>query len=73
MEAKFEVRDWWRQSIQDEKSRTPFPLANSWYIGANIPGEFREQLVYISGVDVYVQACRAVLGKWNGFEVTHEV
>ena len=39
---------------------TLFPMANSWYMGANVPGKPRVFLPYIGGVDVYRKACDEV-------------
>lgn len=72
IEPRFEAADKWRQGIQDLNNKTLYPLANSWYMGANVPGKPREQLVYLAGVDVYNKACREALQDWNGFEVTYK-
>lgn len=40
------------------------------YMGANIPGKPREQLIYLAGVDVYAQEIKAALDGWKGFNVT---
>jgi cyclohexanone monooxygenase len=40
---------------------TLFPKADSWYMGANIPGKPREMLMYPGGLPRYLetfQACR---------------
>lgn len=37
------------------------------YMGANIPGKPREQLVYLGGVDVYAKEIRSALDGWKGF------
>jgi hypothetical protein len=39
------------------------------YMGANIPGKAREQLIYLAGVDVYAQEIRKALDGWKGFNV----
>ena len=33
------------------------PLANSWYVGANIPGKPRVMLAYLGGYQSYKQQC----------------
>jgi hypothetical protein len=43
-----------------------FPLANSWYMGANIPGKPRVFMPYIGGVGPYRQKCDEVAA--NGYE-----
>ena len=37
--------------------------ANSWYMGANVPGKPRVFLPYVGGVDAYRQACDEVVAK----------
>ncbi len=59
----------WKQDIQDMNDQTLFPLTDSWYMGANIPGKKREQLNYLGGVHNYEKACRAVLDTWDGFNI----
>ena len=41
------------QHVNDCADITLFPTANSWYMGANVPGKPRVFLPYIGGVDVY--------------------
>lgn len=60
----------WRQSIQDDNEKTLYPLENSWYMGANIPGKVREQLVYLGGVALYNEKIHDALDGWKGFTVT---
>ena len=59
----------WKQDIQDMSDQTLFPLTDSWYMGANIPGKKREQLNYIGGIHNYEKACRAALASLEGFDV----
>ena len=40
--------------------------ANSWYMGANIPGKKIEMLNYLKGLAEYDRVCREVLGGWGG-------
>src|SRR5690606_5925709 len=41
-------------------SITLFPKANSWYMGANVPGKPRVFLPYVGGVDTYRRTCDRV-------------
>ena len=43
----------WVQHVNDCADITLFPTANSWYMGANVPGKPRVFLPYIGGVDAY--------------------
>jgi cation diffusion facilitator CzcD-associated flavoprotein CzcO len=56
----------WVQHVADVGSLTLFPKANSWYMGANVPGKPRVFLPYIGGVGVYRQKCDEVAA--NGYE-----
>ncbi|MEL6892841.1 MAG: alpha/beta hydrolase fold domain-containing protein, partial [Actinomycetota bacterium] len=47
----------WVQHTNDFADITLFPQANSWYMGANVPGKARVVLPYVGGVDRYRQAC----------------
>jgi cation diffusion facilitator CzcD-associated flavoprotein CzcO/acetyl esterase/lipase len=51
----------WVQHVNDCADVTLFPTANSWYIGANVPGKPRVFLPYIGGVDRYRKACDEVV------------
>jgi cation diffusion facilitator CzcD-associated flavoprotein CzcO/acetyl esterase/lipase len=51
----------WVQHVNDCADVTLFPQANSWYMGANVPGKPRVFLPYIGGVDRYRKACDEVV------------
>src|SRR5262249_53993993 len=51
----------WGQHVNDCGDITLFPRANSWYMGANIPGKARVFLPYVGGVDRYRKACDEVV------------
>ena len=53
----------WDQHVQDCGAITLYPTANSWYMGANVPGKPRVFLPYIGGVDAYRQACDEVASR----------
>ncbi|HRD76408.1 MAG TPA: cyclohexanone monooxygenase, partial [Hyphomicrobiaceae bacterium] len=59
----------WVTHNNEVADRTLYPLANSWYMGANIPGKPRVFMPYVGGVTAYVQKCREVAAKgYEGFE-----
>ena len=61
----------WNQHVQDCAAITLHPTANSWYMGANVPGKPRVFLPYIGGVDAYRQACDEVVAQgYLGFRLT---
>ena len=61
----------WDQHVRDCAAITLHPTANSWYMGANVPGKPRVFLPYIGGVDAYRQACDDVVSQgYLGFRMT---
>jgi cation diffusion facilitator CzcD-associated flavoprotein CzcO/acetyl esterase/lipase len=61
----------WDQHVRDCAGITLHPTANSWYMGANIPGKPRVLLPYIGGVDAYRRACEDVVAQgYLGFRMT---
>jgi cation diffusion facilitator CzcD-associated flavoprotein CzcO/acetyl esterase/lipase len=61
----------WVRHVNDCGNITLFPTANSWYMGANVPGKPRVFLPYIGGVDVYRETCDEVVERdLLGFRLT---
>jgi cyclohexanone monooxygenase len=56
----------WAAHVADVGHATLYPAANSWYMGANIPGKPRVFMPYVGGVGAYRQRCQAVAD--NGYE-----
>ncbi|MBN8963565.1 MAG: NAD(P)/FAD-dependent oxidoreductase [Rhizobiales bacterium] len=68
MEATRAAEDNWVAHVNEVAHGTLFPQANSWYMGANIPGKPRIFMPYIGGVGVYRQICNDVAAKgYEGF------
>jgi len=68
MEAQREHEDHWVQHVNEVADTTLFPLADSWYTGANIPGKPRVFLPYIGGHGTYRMKCADVAFKgYEGF------
>ena len=60
----------WDQHVRDCAAITLYPTANSWYMGANVPGKPRVFLPYVGGVDAYRAACdEVVAGGYLGFRL----
>jgi len=71
MEAKKEAEDNWVAHVNEVAHTTLYPQANSWYMGANIPGKPQIFMPYIGGVGVYRQICNDVAAKgYEGFTMT---
>src|ERR1700710_157838 len=71
MEANRDAEDNWVAHVNEVASTTLYPQANSWYMGANIPGKPQIFMPYIGGVGVYRQICNDVAAKgYEGFAMT---
>jgi cation diffusion facilitator CzcD-associated flavoprotein CzcO/acetyl esterase/lipase len=65
------AEDGWDQHVDDCAAITLHPTANSWYMGANVPGKARVFYPYIGGVDSYRAACDEVRAKdYLGFRLS---
>jgi len=53
MEAMAEAEQGFRKFVNDETDKTLYPLADSYYMGANIKGKPREALNFPSGIPYY--------------------
>ncbi|MDR3499023.1 MAG: NAD(P)/FAD-dependent oxidoreductase [Parvibaculum sp.] len=68
IEAKPDAEDMWVAHVNELASQTLYPQANSWYMGANIPGKPRVFMPYTGGVGVYGQKLAEVAGAdYEGF------
>ena len=66
IEASEVAQDAWVAHVNEVAEGTVYPLANSWYIGANVPGKPRVFMPYIGGFPVYREKCAEVAA--NGYE-----
>lgn len=69
IEAAEQAQDQWVEHVREVGDTTLFPRANSWYVGANVPGKPRVFMPYIGGVPVYREECAEVAAK--GYEGFH--
>ncbi len=53
----------WVEHVNDFADLTLFSKANSWYMGANVPGKTRVFLPYIGGVGRYRETCDEVANR----------
>ena len=61
----------WVRTIHDMAQQTLFPMADSWYMGANIPGKPRGLLTFVGGAPAYRQICADVVADgYRGFALT---
>ena len=68
IEPTAEAEDNWVDHVNETADATLYPLANSWYMGDNIPGKPRVFLPYVGGVGDYRKKCDDVAAKgYEGF------
>ncbi len=61
----------WAHEVADMAEKTLYTKADSWYMGANVPGKPRVFLMYIGGLDRYVERVdRIVADGYSGFSFT---
>jgi cyclohexanone monooxygenase len=69
IQAKAAAGESWTQHMADMATGTLLPQADSWYMGANIPGKPRQLLNYL-GVQEYLAFCReSAENGYSGFEL----
>jgi cyclohexanone monooxygenase len=70
IDATREAEDEWVEHVNAVASRTLFPTAASWWMGANVPGKPRVFMPYIGGFPQYTGVCDAVAhDDYRGFTV----
>ncbi len=68
IEATEEAAQQWVEHVSEVADQTLFPQANSWYVGANIPGKTRVFMPYVGGMGVYRERCDEIAEKgYEGF------
>jgi cyclohexanone monooxygenase len=68
IEADADAEEQWVAHVTETADTTLFPLANSWYLGANIPGKPRVFMPYAGGVGLYREKCDEMAAKgYEGF------
>jgi len=67
IEARVAAEDEWVAHVNSVADRTVYPLCNSWYLGANVPGKPRVFMPLL-GFPQYVAKCQAVAAQgYEGF------
>ena len=66
VEATAEAEEDWVIHVKEVADSTLYPLANSWYLGANIPGKPQVFMPYVGGFGPYKKKCDEVVA--NGYE-----
>ena len=72
--AEVEAQQQWVDHVREVAGSTLYPLANSWYMGANIPGKARVFMPYVAGVEAYTKECnRVTQNGYQGFEFSTNI
>ena len=71
IEADRTAEDNWVLHVNEVAYQTLYPSANSWYMGANIPGKPRVFMPYIGGVGKYRETCAEIATEgYTGFRLS---
>lgn len=71
VEASEEAQDEWVAHVNEVADQTLYPTANSWYLGANVPGKPRVFMPYAGGLRQYRKICTSVAEDgYRGFVLT---
>jgi cyclohexanone monooxygenase len=71
VEATVPAEEAWRAQVLALADATLFPRADSWYLGANIPGKLREMLAFAGGLPAYMAKCRESAQRgYEGFAIS---
>lgn len=70
IEATPEAVQNWLVELNQRAATTLFPKANSWYLGANVPGKPRVFMLFIGGFGAYNDICADIAaGGYKGFDL----
>lgn len=73
IEADQAAQERWMAEVGASAGRTLYPHANSWYVGANVPGKPRVFMPYVDGFNMYEAQCKQVAAQgYPGFHLVQE-
>jgi phytoene dehydrogenase-like protein len=68
IEASAEAEESWVRHVNELADATLYPRAQSWYVGANIPGKPRVFMPYVGGCGNYRRECEQLVeSRYEGF------
>jgi cation diffusion facilitator CzcD-associated flavoprotein CzcO len=71
VEATVSAEETWRAHVLAVADTSLFPRADSWYLGANIPGKRREMLIFAGGLPAYIAKCNENAERgYEGFAIS---
>ncbi len=69
LEVEPSAEEKWVARVNQHADATLFPKANSWYMGANIPGKPRIFMPFVGGIGLYREICDQVASSgYAGFQ-----
>jgi cation diffusion facilitator CzcD-associated flavoprotein CzcO len=70
IEATVPAEEAWRRHVLEVADGSLFTRADSWYLGANIPGKRREMLAFTGGLPAYLEKCKESADRgYDGFRI----
>lgn len=70
VEANEQAQRDWVEHAREVAEATLFPRADSWYVGANIPGKKRVYMPYFGGFNRYLALCEEIASDgYRGFNI----
>jgi len=70
IEATDDSQEEWVSHVSEIADETLYPKANSWYVGANVPGKSRVFMPYVGGMKTYRDHCAEIARKgYEGFRL----
>ncbi len=71
IEADRLAQEDWVDHVREVAEATLMPKADSWYVGANVPGKKRVYMPYFGGFDRYCSLCEAIAADgYRGFTLS---
>lgn len=71
IEASPDAESSWAKQVEAAAQTTLYPQANSWYVGANIPGKSRVFMPYVGGMASYRDICDNIADMgYRGFNLS---
>lgn len=68
IEPAVEAENKWVEHVNEVADATLYPSADSWYVGANVPGKPRVFMPYVAGLDKYRKICDDIaVNNYRGF------
>ena len=67
IEATHQAEAEWDREINEMANETLYPLTNSWYVGANIPGKPRQFLAHLRGSQYFDHLAKVAQAGYEGF------